>query len=102
MAHHYIRQIVEEKPAQMLALHPLRMSYEKKYREIITAYNQDKDRATIEDTFSKLMDLANGLDTEQRRAVKEGLGEGQLAPFCGVVSPPRSTMTRSTRGASST
>ena len=76
-----IRQIVEDKLAQMLALNPLRMNYEKKYQEIIAAYNQDKDRATIEDTFAKLMDLANGLDTEQRRALDEGLSEAQLALF---------------------
>jgi hypothetical protein len=32
----------------MLAANPLRMNYEKKYQEIIAAYNQDKDRATVE------------------------------------------------------
>jgi type I restriction enzyme R subunit len=76
-----IRQIVEEKLAQMLAANPLRMNYEKKYQEIIAAYNQDKDRATVEDTFAKLMDLANRLNDEQRRAVDEGLSEDQLALF---------------------
>ena len=72
---------VEEKLAQMLGRNPLRMNYEKKYQEIIAAYNQDKDRATIEDTFAQLLDLANGLDAEQRRAVEEGLSEAQLALF---------------------
>ena len=76
-----IRQIVEQKLAQMLATNPLRMNYEKKYQEIIAAYNQDKDRATVEDTFAKLMDLAHGLSDEQRRAVDEGLSEAQLAMF---------------------
>ena len=76
-----IRQIVEEKLAQMLARNPLRMNYEKKYQEIIAAYNQDKDRATVEDTFAKLMDLANSLNDEQRRALDEGLDEDQLAMF---------------------
>ena len=76
-----IRKIVEDKLAQMLAQNPLRMNYEKKYQEIVAAYNQDKDRATVEDTFAKLSDLANGLDAEQRRAVEEGLSEEQLALF---------------------
>ncbi len=76
-----IRQIVEEKLAQMLARNPLRMNYEKKYQEIIAAYNQDKDRATVEDTFAKLIDLANSLSDEQRRALDEGLSEDQLALF---------------------
>ncbi len=76
-----IRQIVEDKLAQMLAHNPLRMNYEKKYQEIIAAYNQDKDRATVEDTFIKLMMHVNSLDAEQRRAVEEGLSEDQLALF---------------------
>lgn len=76
-----IRQIVEEKLAQMLAQNPLRMNYEKKYQEIIAAYNQDKDRATIEDTFAQLTDVLAALDVEQQRAVQEGLSEEQLALF---------------------
>jgi type I restriction enzyme R subunit len=76
-----IRQIVEEKLAQILARNPLRMNYEKKYQEIIAAYNQDKDRATVEDTFAKLMVLDDSLNDEQRRAVEEGLSEDQLALF---------------------
>ncbi|MGF6664088.1 type I restriction enzyme R subunit [Paraburkholderia atlantica] len=76
-----IRDIVERKLAEMLRANPLRMNYEKKYQEIIAAYNQDKDRATVEDTFIKLIDLANSLDAEQRRAVEEGLSEDQLSLF---------------------
>lgn len=76
-----IRKVVEEKLAMMLANNPLRMNYEKKYQEILAAYNADKDRATIEDTFAKLIDLAGGLDDEQRRAVELGLTEDQLALF---------------------
>jgi type I restriction enzyme R subunit len=72
---------VEEKLAQMLAHNPLRMNYEKKYQEIIAAYNQDKDRATVEDTFARLIELANSLSIEQRRAVEEGLSEEQLSLF---------------------
>ena len=82
-----IRQIVEEKLAQMLARNPLRMNYEKKYQEIIAAYNQDKDRATVEDTFAKLMDVMGALDVEQRRALEEGLSEDQLALFDLVQRP---------------
>ena len=76
-----IRKIVEDKLAQMMARNPLRMNYEQKYQEIIAAYNADKDRATIEDTFAKLLDLANAMDAEERRAVEEGLSEEQLALF---------------------
>ncbi len=76
-----IRQIVEKKLAVMLANNPLRMNYEKKYQEVIAAYNADKDRATVEETFARLLDLANNLDEEQQRAVAFGLTEEQLALF---------------------
>ena len=76
-----IRELVEKKLAQMLANNPLRMNYEKKYQEVIAAYNADKDRATVEETFARLLDLANSLDAEQQRAVELGLTEEQLALF---------------------
>lgn len=76
-----VRQIVEDKLAQMLARNPQRMDYYKKYSDIIADYNREKDRVTIEDTFAKLVDLANRLDAEQRRATEEGLSEDELALF---------------------
>jgi len=76
-----IREIVEEKLQAMLARNPRRMDYYKKYSEIIADYNREKDRVTIEETFTQLVDLANNLDAEQRRAAKEGLSEDELALF---------------------
>jgi type I restriction enzyme R subunit len=70
------------------------MNYEKKYQEIIAAYNQDKDRATIEATFAQLMDVLAVLDVEQRRAVEEGLSEDQLALFDLVQRPDLSKADR--------
>ena len=76
-----IRHIVEAKLAQMLAANPLRMNFEKKYQEIIAAYNADKDRATVEETFARMAALEASLDEEQLRAVRLGLTEEQLAVF---------------------
>ena len=76
-----IRQLVEQKLAEMLARNPQRMDYYRKYSEIIADYNREKDRVTIEETFAKLVDLANSLDAEQRRAAEEGLSEQELALF---------------------
>jgi type I restriction enzyme R subunit len=76
-----IRDLVEKKLQQMLANNPMRMDYYKKYQEIIADYNREKDRVTVEETFTKLTDLANKLDTEQRRAAEEGLSEEELALF---------------------
>jgi len=57
------------------------MDYYAKYQEIIAAYNREKDRATVEETFVRLMNLDQALDVEQRRAVRENLSEDELALF---------------------
>ena len=49
--------------------------------ELNTASAPSAERATIEDTFASLMDLAASMGAEQRRAVEEGLSEEQLALF---------------------
>lgn len=76
-----IRQLIEDKLAQMLARNPMLMDYYKKYQEIIADYNREKDRVTVEETFAKLLALANSLDAEQMRAVQEGLSDDELAFF---------------------
>ena len=76
-----IRDVVEHKLGQMLDRNPMRMDYYKKYQEIIADYNREKDRVTVEDTFARLVVLASGLDTEQRRAAEEGLSDDELALF---------------------
>ena len=76
-----IREIVEQKLAEMLARNPSRMDYQQKYEEIVADYNREKDRVTVEETFRRLMELMEELDAEQRRAVEEGLTEDELALF---------------------
>lgn len=76
-----IRDIVEQKLAQMLARNPMRMDYQRKYEDIVADYNREKDRTTIEETFRRLIELVNGLDEEQMRATREGLREDELALF---------------------
>jgi type I restriction enzyme, R subunit len=65
----------------MLARNPMRMDYQIKYEDIVAAYNQEKDRTTIEETFRRLIELVNSLDDEQKRAAREGLQEDELAIF---------------------
>ena len=36
---------------------------------------------TVEETFARLVELANSLDAEQKRAAKEGLSDDELALF---------------------
>lgn len=76
-----IRDLVEQKLAEMLGRNPQRMDYYRRYQEIVADYNREKDRVTLEETFAKLVDLARSLDAEQHRAVEEGLSEDELALF---------------------
>lgn len=56
----------------MLFANPTRINYYERYQEIIAAYNSEQDRATIEKTFMELIDLANSLDHEEQRYLREG------------------------------
>jgi len=76
-----IREIVEQKLEEMLLRNPSRMDYQQKYEEIVNDYNREKDRVAIEKTFHRLMELMDELDAEQKRAIAEGLNEGELALF---------------------
>ena len=76
-----IREIVEQKLAELLARNPSRMDYQQKYEEIVADYNREKNRVTIEEAFRRFTELMDGLDEEQKRAVKEGLNEDELALF---------------------
>jgi type I restriction enzyme R subunit len=76
-----IRDIVERKLAAMLARNPTRMDYQRRYDEIVAAYNSEKDRTTIEETFLRLVELVASLDEEETRAAREGLSEKELALF---------------------
>ena len=76
-----IREIVEQKLAEMLKSNPKRMDYYKRYQQIVADYNREKDRVTVEDTFAQLLELVESLDEEQQRAAKEGLSEDELALF---------------------
>jgi type I restriction enzyme R subunit len=76
-----IRDIVEKKLQQMLAMNPQRMDYYKRYQEIVADYNREKDRATVENTFRKLMDLASNLDEEQKKTAADGLKEDEKYLF---------------------
>lgn len=73
--------MVEARLHAMLQQNPLRMNYYKKYSEIVADYNREKDRVTLEETFARVIEFIEGLNEEQRRAVREGLSEEELALF---------------------
>ena len=76
-----LRQVVEQRLQRLLLQNPLRTNYQQHYEQIVTEYNREKDRVTIEKTFEALFRLDQELDDEERRAVREGLDEESLAIF---------------------
>lgn len=67
-----IQELLQERLAKLLAENPSRINFYEKYQEIIKAYNQEQNRATIEKTFEELMQLSKSLSEEEKRYVREG------------------------------
>ena len=76
-----IKATVEKKLAAMLARNPFRADFQRRYEEIVAAYNSEKDRQTIEQTFEALLKFIEELSGEEERAVREGLDEESLAVY---------------------
>jgi type I restriction enzyme, R subunit len=76
-----LRQAVEQRLQRLLMQNPLRTDFQQHYENIVSEYNREKDRATIEQTFDALLKLVQELDEEEHRAVREGLDEESLAIF---------------------
>jgi type I restriction enzyme, R subunit len=76
-----LKDAIEKRLAMLLAQNPLRSNFQQRYEEIVSAYNSEKDRVTIEATFEALFRLVAELDEESTRAMREGLDEESLALF---------------------
>jgi type I restriction enzyme R subunit len=76
-----LREAVEQRLQKLLLQNPLRTDFQQRYEQIVSEYNREKDRATIELTFEALFKLAQALDGEAHRAVREGLDEESLVIF---------------------
>ncbi len=67
-----LEEAIQKMLAQMLVANPNRISYYERYQQIITDYNEEQDRSQIEKTFMELMNLANSMEQEVQRYVREG------------------------------
>ena len=72
-----LEELIQQKLDRMLFCNPNRINYYEKYQQIITEYNSEQDRATIEKAFTDLMNLANSLDHEEQRYVREGFSSDE-------------------------
>jgi len=82
-----LKEVIEKRLARLLFQNPLRTNFQQHYEEIVSDYNNEKDRVTIEKTFEALLKLVQDLNEEEQRAVKEGLDEESLALFDLLLKP---------------
>ena len=77
-----IQELLQERIAKMLAANPSRINFYEKYQQIISDYNNEQDRVTIEKTFEELMKLSHDLEDEEKRYIREGFeNDEQLSLF---------------------
>lgn len=74
-------EVIQQRINSMLVTNPNRINYYERYQEIIEDYNKEQNRATIEKTFMDLMDLANNLDQEEKRYIREGFESDEELSF---------------------
>lgn len=72
-----LEDLIRMKLDKMLFTNPERINYYERYQKIIDDYNSEQDRATIEKTFMDLMDLANSMNQEEQRYVREGFASDE-------------------------
>ena len=82
-----LKEMVEKKLLRLMMQNPTRTDFQKHYEQIVSDYNSEKDRVTIEATFDALLKLVEDLTEEEQRAVKEGLSEESLALFDLLLKP---------------
>ena len=72
-----LEDIIQQRLNELLFANPQRINYYERYQKIIEDYNYEQNRATIEKTFMDLMDLANSMDQEEQRYVREGFSSDE-------------------------
>ncbi len=79
-----VKDAIAKRLANLMQQNPQskeRRDLQARYQEIISNYNRETDRVTIEQTFEELLRLVEALDDEEKRHVREGLTEPDLALF---------------------
>lgn len=82
-----LKAVIEKKLQRLVQRNPLRTNFQEHYEKIIAEYNKEKDRQNIEATFEALLKFAQELDTEETRAMREGMDEEALAVYDLLLKP---------------
>ncbi len=76
-----LRTVLQERLAKMLAANPTLTDFQDRFDKIVTEYNKEKDKNTIEATFEALMRIAADLEEEAQSHVALGLTQEQKPVF---------------------
>lgn len=74
-----LKNLIERKLQPMVLKNKTRQDLQKKFQELIEAYNLGA--YTAEEFFNRLKEFINDLEHEEKRTVREGLTEEQLAVY---------------------
>lgn len=72
-----LQEVIQQKLDRMMFTNPNRINYYERYQQIINDYNAEMDQATIEKTFMELLALANSMNQEEQRYVREGFASDE-------------------------
>ena len=81
-----IEELIKERIAQMMEANPSRINFYEEYQRIIKEYNQEQNRASIEQTFMDLMRLSQSLDSEEKRYIAEGFSTDEELSLYDLLS----------------
>lgn len=76
-----LRSVLQQRLAKMLAANPTLMDFQERFDKVISEYNKEKDKNTIEATFEALMRLTAEMESEAQAHVALGLTADQKPIF---------------------
>ncbi len=76
-----LRSVLQKRLAKMLAANPTLVNFQERFDKIISEYNTEKDKNTIEATFEALMRLTAEMEAEAKAHVGLGLSAEQKPIF---------------------
>lgn len=80
-----LKASIQSKINRMVRLNRTRMDFLERFQQMIDAYNAGA--LNVEEFFRRLLELANDLKEEEKRAVRENLTEEELAVFDLLTKP---------------
>jgi type I restriction enzyme R subunit len=89
-----LQERIQARIDQMLKQNPTRIDLLKRYQEIITEYNQDKNEAEIQRVFEKLIKTYDALDAEEIRYIREGFKDEKALAIFDLLSKDKDAITK--------